>query len=387
MTEDFIVFGKPKIGEDEIEEVVSSLRSGWIGTGPKVQRFEEQFANYIGCKHAIALNSCTAGLHLALIASGIKPGDEVITTPMTFAATANVICHLNAKPVFVDCEKETFNIDTNQIGKKISDKTRAVLPVHMAGNPCDMDSILEIAEKHDLRVIEDAAHALEAVYKGKKIGTISDFTAFSLYVTKNITIGEGGMLTTNRDDLAEQLLPLRLHGLDKDAWKRYSESHSLPYEVVVPGFKYNLTDIAAAIGIHQLPKAEAFLKRRETIWKRYNEAFSSLPVILPPEPAPGCVHARHLYTPLLKLEKLSASREQVREALHKEGIGTGVHFIALHLHKYYRERFGLKPEDFPNARFISDRTLSLPLSPHLTDAEIERVIAAFQKVIKAVWIR
>ncbi len=381
MKKNFIVFGKPKISEDEIAEVVDTLRSGWIGTGPKAQQFEQLFCQYTGAKHSVSLNSCTAGLHLGLVVAEIGANAEVITTPMTFAATANVICHVNAKPVFVDCDKKTYNIDAAQIEKAITKKTRAIIPVHLAGYPCDMDPILEIAEKHGLVVIEDAAHALETTYKKKKIGAISHLTAFSFYATKTITTGEGGMLTTSNEEWANKLRILRLHGMDKDAWKRYQTTWSNPYDVIWPGYKYNLTDIAAAIGIHQLKKAEKFHKRREMIWKRYNEAFEQLPVLLPPEPEKGSQHARHLYAPLLELEKLNADREQVRRELFEEGIGTGIHFISLHLQKYYQERFGFKQTAFPNAAFVSERTLSLPLSPHLTTEEVERIIEAFQKVL------
>ena len=382
MEKPFVAFGKPFISQDEIDEVVDSLKSGWIGTGPKVQRFENDFREFVGTRHAIAVNSCTAGLHLGLVAAGIKAGDEVVTTPMTFAATANVICHVNATPVFADCSRESANIDPNGIEKSITKKTKAIIPVHMAGNPCEMDEILEMAEKHNLIVIEDAAHALESVYKKKKIGNISHMTAFSFYVTKNITTCEGGMLTTNNEKWADQIRIMRLHGMDKDAWQRYSSTWTNPYDVVWPGFKYNLTDVAAAIGLHQLKKVGRFLKRREQIWKQYSQEFETLPVIIPQEPAEGNIHARHLYSPLLEIDKLDAGRDQIRKELFEEGIGTGIHFVSLHLQKYYRERFGFQPNDFPNARFISDRTLSLPLSPHLSDEEVERVIETFQSVVK-----
>jgi len=378
---DYLIFGSPQILQPEIDEVVDSLKSGWIGSGPKVLKFQEMFRDYIGSKHAIALNSCTAGLFLSMLVSGVKRGEEVITTPLTFAASANVILHAGAKPVFVDVEKETMNIDTSRVEKAITDKTKAIIPVHIAGRPCNMDAIGEIAENHNLVVIEDAAHAAGAVYKGKKIGSISDLTCFSFYVTKNIVTGEGGMVTTDNDKWAEEIETLALHGLSRGAWKRYTDEGFKHYEVARPGYKFNMMDIQASLGIHQLGRVEGNLKKREKIWNKYNEAFSDLPVMLPAKPEENTVHGRHLYTLLLKLEDLKTDRDSIQQALHKENIGTGIHFISLHLHKYYRETFGFKPDDFPNARFVSDRTISLPLSPKLTEQDVEDVIAGVSKVL------
>ncbi len=378
--EEFLIFGSPLIGEEEIEEVVDTLQSGWLGTGPKTLRFENDFTRYIGCKHAIALNSCTAGLHLALLVAGVGEGDEVITTPITFASTANVVVHLGAKPVFVDAKLDTQNIDPAKIEDKITAHTKAIVPVHLAGRPCDMDTIMEIARRHNLVVVEDAAHAIEAWYKDKKIGSIGDITAFSFYVTKNVVTGEGGMLTTNNDQWAEKLRILRLHGISKDAWKRYSATGFMPYETIYPGYKYNMMDIQAALGIHQLARVEQNLKIRERHFARYSQAFASMPEIITPREDASIRHARHLYTILLRLERLSTDRNGFIQALQAENIGVGIHFTALHLHKFYRETFGYKRGDFPKAEYISDRTVSLPLSAKLADQDVEDVISAVKKV-------
>ncbi len=379
--EEYLVFGSPEILQPEIDEVVDSLKKSWIGTGPKVLRFEKDFKEYIGCKHTKALNSCTAGMFLSLIVSGIKPGDEVITTPLTFSSTANVILHAGAKPVFVDVEKNTMNIDPNLVEKAVTKKTKAIIPVHLAGRPCNMDEIQRIAKDNSLLVIEDAAHAVEAKYKGKKIGNISDLTAFSFYATKNVVCGEGGMVATNNGKWAEDIEKYALHGLSKGAWQRYSDEGFKHYEVVFPGYKFNMMDMQAALGIHQLARVEKNLKKREKIWKKYNEAFEDLPVFLPAKTEENTRHARHLYTPLLDLEKLKKGRNFLQQALHKENIGTGIHFISLHLHRYYIDTFGFKQEQFPNAKFISDRTISLPLSPKLSDQDVEDVITSITKVL------
>lgn len=382
---DFLVFGAPLIGEEEIAEVVDTLRSGWLGTGPKVKRFENDFRSYIGSEHAIAVNSCTAGLHLALNVLGIGPGDEVITTPITFAATANVIVHTGATPVFVDIDRQTQNIDPIEVEQAITHRTRAILPVHMAGRPCDMDAILDIAQRHHLRVIEDAAHAAESWYRGRKIGTIGDITIFSFYVTKNICTGEGGMITTNRGDWAEEMRLKSLHGISKDAWKRYSSAGFQPYETEFPGYKYNMMDIQAAIGIHQLARIANNLKIREQYWEIYQQALAGLPgIILPNDQLdPGSVHARHLYTLLLDTSQLDFSRQEFVRRLHQQNIGTGIHFTALHLHKYYRERFKHHPGDFPNAEWVGERTVSLPLSPKLAIEDLYDVIEAVRHALEA----
>jgi dTDP-4-amino-4,6-dideoxygalactose transaminase len=383
----FLLFGAPDIREPEIQEVVETLRSGWLSTGPRCRKFEKLFREYIGCEHAIALNSCTAGLELALEALGIGPGDEVITTPLTFCATANVIVHRGAKPVFVDVDRETGNLDPEQVPRAITDKTKAILPVHLYGRPCPMDELMTIATEHGLYVIEDAAHASEAWYRGRKIGTIGDITVFSFYATKNLVTGEGGMLVTNSEMVADEIRIKHLHGLSRDAWKRYSEEGFQPYDVVAAGYKYNMMDIQAALGIHQLARLEENLKIRERNWQAYDEAFGGMEEIITPQRVFAhsrfgkTRHARHLYTILLNFDRLGISRWEFINALKEENIGTGIHFIALHLHSFYQDRFGYKRGDFPNAEFISDRTVSLPLSSGLSQKDINDVINAVRKVI------
>lgn len=381
--EDFLIFGSPDIREDEIGEVVATLRSGWVGTGPRVGRFEEAFRDYIGAPHAVALNSCTAGIHLSLIGLGIQPGDEVITTPMTFASSANVVHHVGAKPVFVDCRRDTMCIDPGRIEEAVTERTRALLPIHFAGRAAPMRSILDIARRHELKVIEDAAHAVETVAGGRKVGTIGDATCFSFYVTKNVITAEGGMVTTPHEDVANWIKVAGLHGLSKDAWKRYSDEGFKHYEVTFPGFKYNMMDIQAALGIHQLARVEENHRRRAVLWERYKEAFSDLPVVLPAKVEDGDRHAHHLFTLLLKIEDLRMTRDKVMEALHHEGIGTGIHYIALHLHPFYRDAYGYRLGQFPNAEWISERTLSIPFSTKLTEKDVEDVMRAVRKVLLA----
>jgi dTDP-4-amino-4,6-dideoxygalactose transaminase len=376
MRSEFLVFGSPAIGEDEIREVATVMRSGWLGTGPRVAQFEETFRDYTGARFAMALNSCTAGLHLSMVVAGVGPGDEVITSPMTFCSTANAVIHAGGRPVFVDVDRRTMNMDPNLIERAITPRTKAIVPVHLAGRPCAMDAILDIARRHNLVVVEDAAHATETVYRGRKIGAIGDLTCFSFYVTKNIVTGEGGMVTTNHEEYADKIKMYGLHGLTKDAWKRYSDEGYKHYEVVFPGFKYNMMDIQAAIGLEQMKRVHAYLVRRNEIWKRYDEAFADLPVIRPAPPEPDTVHARHLYTLLLDIDTIGFSRNEFQRRLHARNIGSGIHFIAVHLHKYYRETFDYKRGDFPNAEWISDRTISLPLSAKLTDEDVEDVIEA-----------
>ena len=380
--EDFLVYGRPRIEEPEIEEVVRTLRSGWLGTGPKVHEFEQRFARYIGVRHAIALNSCTAGLHLALTVLGAGPGDEVITTPMTFGATANVIVHCGATPVFVDVDRRKMTIDPAAAEEAITPRTKGILPVHFGGRPCEMDVLKDIADRHGLWIVEDAAHAIETTFRGCKVGTIGDFTSFSFYVTKNIITGEGGMLTTDNPEWAERARMLSLHGLSRDAWARYAGNGHGHYEVLEPGFKYNMMDLQASIGIHQLDRIESYYERRKQIWERYDKAFLDLPVfLLPPMEGPCSRHALHLYTLLLDIDRLTQDRDFVVAALKHENIGTGVHYTALHLHAYYRNRFGFARGMFPNTEWISDRTLSLPLGAVMTDTDVEDVITAVRKVV------
>ncbi|MGN6756981.1 MAG: DegT/DnrJ/EryC1/StrS family aminotransferase [Thermomicrobiales bacterium] len=384
MRSEFLVFGKPRIEEDEIAEVVATLRSGWIGMGPRTLQLERDFAAYTGAKHAIAVNSCTAALHLALIAAGVGPGDEVITTPLTFAATANVVTHLGATPVFADINRRTQNIDTARVAEKLTPRTKAIIPVHMLGRPADLDPLLALAREHGLAIVEDAAHAVETVYRGRHVGTIGNFTAFSFYANKNVTTGEGGMLTTDDDAAADRIRTLRLHGISKDAWKRYSSEGFSPYELIEPGFKYNMLDLTAALGIHQLRRVEENWQIRARYVALYNEAFAELAGISVPalEPlGPGDRHAWHLYPVLLDLDRLTLDRNGFIDALQARNIGTGIHYTALHLQRYYRERFGMKRGDYPEAEWVSDRTVSLPLSPAMTEDDVEDVIAAVSDVL------
>ena len=379
--QDYLVFGSPLIEEPEIQEVVDTLESAWLGTGPKVAKFEDIFKEYTGAQFAMALNSCTAGLHLAMLVTGVRQGDEVITTPLTFCSTANAIIHTGATPVFVDVEKESMNINPAKIEDAITPRTRAIIPVHFAGRPCDMDAIMDIAKRHDLLVIEDAAHCIEGRYKGKKIGNIGDMTCFSFYVTKNIVTGEGGMVTTNKEVWADKIKMYGLHGLSRDAWRRYSDEGFVHYQVIFPGYKYNMMDIQASLGLHQMKRINQYLRRREEIWEKYNAAFSNLPVVCPAKPEKDTVHARHLYTLLIDTEKTNKTRDTIQQELHELNIGTGIHFISLHLHDYYRKTYAFKADEFPNAKWISERTLSLPLSPKLTDEDVVDVIRTVKEIL------
>jgi dTDP-4-amino-4,6-dideoxygalactose transaminase len=381
---EFLVFGKPRIEEDEIAEVVATLRSGWIGMGPRTLQLERDFAAYTGAKHAIAVNSCTAALHLALIAAGVGPGDEVITTPLTFAATANVVTHVGATPIFADINRHTQNIDPARVAAKLTPRTKAIIPVHMLGRPADLDPLLALAREHSLAIVEDAAHAVETVYRGRHVGTIGHFTAFSFYANKNVTTGEGGMLTTDDDVAADRIRTLRLHGISKDAWKRYSSEGFSPYELIEPGFKYNMLDLTAALGIHQLRRVEENWQIRARYVALYNEAFAELAGLSVPalEPlGPGDRHAWHLYPVLIDLDRLTLDRNGFIDALQARNIGTGIHYTALHLQRYYRERFGTRRGDYPEAEWVSDRTVSLPLSPAMTEDDVEDVIAAVTDVL------
>jgi len=375
-------FHVPQITEDEIQSVAKTLRSGWLTTGTRVKEFQRNFAGYVGCQHAVAVNSGTAALHLALDAIGIKEGDEVIVPTMTFAATAEVVLHMGAKPVLVDSNPDTFNLDLEDAENKITTKTKAIVPVHFAGQPCEMDRIMKFAGDHNLKVIEDAAHALPAHHKAKMVGSIGDITCFSFYATKTITTGEGGMATTNDPNWAERIRVMSLHGISKDAWKRYSANGSWNYEVHHPGFKYNLTDIAAAMGIEQLKKCDRFWESRKQIAKLYDEGFKDLPEIKTPVCLPENQHAWHLYVIQLGLEQLRIDRNEFIQALKKKKVGTSVHFIPLHLHPYYRDTFGYRPEDFPNASFVSDRIVSLPIYPKMTERDVGDVISAVTKIVR-----
>jgi dTDP-4-amino-4,6-dideoxygalactose transaminase len=382
MRDEFLVFGSPRIERPEIDEIVDSLESGWLGTGPKVQRFEEMFREYKGTRNAIAVNSCTAALHLSMLAIGLEPGDEVLVPAMTFASTANAVIHAGGRPVLVDCERDTMNIDPNDIERKITQATRAVIPVHFAGRPCGMDAIMTLAKTHDLKIIEDCAHAVETEYHGRKAGTFGDLGCFSFYVTKNVITGEGGMVITENDGYADMMKVLALHGLSKDAWSRFGDAGYKHYQVVFAGFKYNMMDIQAALGIHQLPRVDRYWERRREIWNRYNDAFGDLPVFLPAEVAPDTRHAYHLYTLLLDTDSLNITRDRFLDEMTTRNIGVGVHYIALNLHPFYQKKYGYGRGDFPNAEWISDRTVSIPLSAKLSDEDVEDVIGAVGEIIE-----
>lgn len=376
----FIPFGAPIIGEAEIAEVVDSLRSGWIGTGPKVAKFENDFKSYKNAENAIAVNSCTAALHLSLVALGLQPGDEVITTPLTFCATVNSIIHAGGVPVLADVDALTMNITAESIADKITTKTKCILLVHFAGRPCEMDDICSLAKDKNLSIIEDCAHAIETEYKGKHAGTFGDFGCFSFYATKNIVTAEGGMILTNSQEGASKLRRLALHGMSKDAWKRFSSSGYQHYFVEDIGFKYNMSDLHAAIGIHQLIKIEEFWARRRYIWDYYNNELSNLPLTLPAPAGSDTKHAYHLYTVQVN-ENSKVSRDEFLQLMVNSGIGVGVHYVPIPAHPIYKTHFNWDLDLFPNAKSIGERTLSLPLSPKLTDYDIERVV----NVVKGVF--
>ena len=380
--EEFLQFASPLLGQEEIDGVVECLRSGWLTTGRKARAFEDDFRTYVGSRHALAVNSCSAALHLALEAVGVREGDEVITSPMTFTATAAAIEHLGARPVFVDCEADTLNLDPRGLEERVGPKTRAILPVHFGGAACDMDAILAVARAHGLAVVEDAAHALPTRYHGRLVGTIGDVTCFSFYVTKNVTTGEGGMVTTEHDEYAERMRLMHLHGMSRDAWRRYTENGAWSYEVLAPGFKYNLSDIAAAIGIPQLRNCDRFHARRIEIAKRYDDAFSPLAEVNIPAVPDAAAHSWHLYVIQLQLPGLRIDRDRFIGEMMARKIGVSVHFIPLHLQPYYRERYGYRPDDLPNASAAYQRILSLPIYAKMSDTDVEDVIAAVRDIVE-----
>ncbi len=383
MRTSFLPFSIPALGDEEINEVVDSLRSGWITTGPKVKRFEDDFKAYIGAANAVPLSSATAGLHLTLLALKIGKGDEVITTPMTFASTVSMIILTGATPVLADIEPGTLNIDVAEIRKKITPRTRAIIPVHFAGQPCDMDPILDLAKEQGLTIIEDAAHAVGTEYKGKRIGTFDTVSIFSFHPNKNITTGEGGMVCTPDDSLAEEISLLKFHGMSREAWKRFAAAGTPSYEIMLPGFKYNMMDIQAAIGIHQLPRLNGFIDRRTEIAESYNQAFAGLPELVLPARAPYQQrHAWHLYTPLVKIECLTIDRDRFMAELKERNIGSGLHYRAIHHHSWYRANLGVSDSDFPVASYASDRILSLPLFPAMTEQDTLDVVEAVTDLIR-----
>ena len=377
-----VPFSKPDIGPAEIAEVIATLESGWLSTGPRVGRFEEAFRAYTGARHAIALNSCTAGLHLSLLAAGVRPGDEVITTPLTFCATANVIVNVGAKPVLADVDPATGNLDPDAAADAITRRTRAIIPVHYAGRPVDVVAFQALAREFGLTLIEDAAHCIEGAVDGRKIGTTADFTSFSFYATKNLTTGDGGMVTTASDEMAEIIRRASQHGMTRPAWSRYQSARPCHYDVVTPGFKYNMTDLQAAIGLHQLDAIDRHLARRIEIWDRYDEAFAGLPISRFAAVPDGVVHARHLYTVLIDRES-GLSRDELITRLAEAGVASSVHFPPVHRHSYYMTRYGFREGQFPAAEWIADRVLSLPFSPALTDEQVEHVMRSVREAVGA----
>jgi len=377
----FLVFGAPAIEEPEIQEVLATMKSGWLGTGPKVARFERDIMAYKGTRHAVAVNSCTAALHLSLLAAGLKPGDEVITSPMTFCATVNAIIHAGATPILADVDSETMNIDPEQVKEKITSRTRALLPIHFAGRPCDMDALCKIAQDYGLIMIEDCAHAIESEYNGRKAGTFGVSGCLSFYVTKNVVTGEGGMIITDNEEYAARMKVLALHGMSKDAWKRFADDGFKHYQVVEAGYKYNMMDLQAAIGIHQLARIDRNWQRRKQIWFQYNKSFADLAIRRPAPAENGTRHAYHLYTLMIDPNRAGIKRDTFLNSMTHQGIGVGVHYLSIPEHPYYRETFHWHPEDYPNAMRVGRQTVSLPLSAKLTDEDVRDVIAATRRVL------
>lgn len=376
-----IPFFLPVIGEEEIQAVVETLRSGWLTTGPRTKQFEQQFAERIGARHALAVNSATSALHLALEAIGIGPGDEVVVPTLTFASTAEVVVHLGARPVLADCLPDTLNIDPDKIGERITPRTKAVIPVHYGGQPCEMDKILEIARRHKLRVIEDAAHALPARYHNRVIGTIGDVTCFSFYANKTITTGEGGMITTDSDDLADRMRIMSLHGISRDAWKRFSAEGSWYYEILAPGYKFNMTDIAASIGVHQLARCDQFWELRCERVGWYTSGLADIPEVTLPGVIPDVEHAWHLFVIQIATQRLRIDRNEFIKRLNAAGIGTSVHYTPLHMHPYYRDKWEYQPGDLPVAQSVYDRIISLPLHPKLSRADVDFVVETVRQIV------
>lgn len=374
-------FHRACIEKDDEDSVLETLRSGWLTTGPKAKQFEKDLAAYVGASHCVAVNSCTAALHLALDAVGVGPGDEVVTTPMTFAATANVVCHRGATPVFVDIERDTACIDATLIENAITARTTAIVPIDFGGQPPDLDTLMAVARRHGVPVIEDAAHSIGAEYKGRRIGGIADLSAFSFYATKNITSGEGGALTTSNPAWAERAMVMSLHGMTRDAWKRYTADRYRHFDVVYPGYKYNMFDLQAALLQTQFRKIERFWEMRRAITMKLRAGLACMREVTTLAERPGIKHAYHLFPIVIRTERLTADRDTVMAALQAENIGVGVHYRAVHLHPYYRETFGFRPGMFPNCEYYGDRTVSLPFFPGMTDADIDDVVAAVTKVV------
>lgn len=382
MRTSFLPFSPPSIGPEEIAEVVDTLTSDWITTGPKTRRFESDFAQFIGAPGALAVFSATDAMQVALAALGTSPGDEIITTTMTFCSTVHVIEHLGARPVLVDVEPDTLCIDPRAVERAVTSRTKGVLPVHLYGHPCDLDPLLDLAKSRGLFVLEDAAHALPARYKGRMVGTVGTATAFSFYATKNMTTAEGGMLTGDPDLLARARM-WSLHGMSRDAYKRYSAEGSWFYEVVLPGFKCNMTDIQASLGLQQLKKLPRFQDRRRQVVQRYQSELGGLPEIETPTERAEVESAWHIYPLRLHLEALRIGRSQFIEELRARNVGASVHFIPVHLHPYYREKYGYSALDFPVAAAHYERLVSLPLHPRLSDEDVDDVIEAVRDVVES----
>lgn len=380
----FLAFGSPSIEQAEIDEVVGTMRSGWLGTGPKAAQFEREFCRYKGnAGYPVAVNSCTAALHVSMVAAGFKPGDEVITSALTFCATVNSIIHAGLTPVLADVDPITMNIDPDDVAARVTSRTRAIIPVHFAGRACDLDRLSLLASEKNLKIIEDCAHAVETTYHGRPAGTFGDFGCFSFYVTKNVVTGEGGMILARRREDADRCKVISLHGMSKDAWTRFSDEGYKHYQVVECGFKYNMMDLQAAIGIHQLERVDRCWKRREEVWHTYNDAFVDLPISLPSPVEPDTRHAYHLYTILIDQARTGISRDQFLVAMTKRNIGVGVHYLSLPEHPFYRETYGWNVAQYPQAMRIGRQTVSLPLSPKLTREDVDDVIAAVTEIVTA----
>jgi dTDP-4-amino-4,6-dideoxygalactose transaminase len=378
---EYLVFGQPLLEEPEIAEVVASMRAAWLGTGPKVAEFERKMAAYKRVKHAVAVNSCTAGLHLSCVALGLRRGDEVIIPALTFCATVNAVIHAGATPVLADVDEQTLNLDPVDVQRRISPRTKAILPVHFAGRSCEMDALLELAERHNLLILEDCAHAIETEFRGRSAGSFGSAGVLSFYSTKNIVTGEGGMVLTNDEALAARIKRLALHGMSQDAWRRFSDDGYRHYDVEEVGYKYNMTDLNAAIGLHQIDRVDQYWERRRQIWESYCSAFADLPVRLPAPLATNSRHALHLFTLLLDPSRAPVSRDEFLWAMHRRRIGTGVHYRAIPVHPVYRQRFGWKPKDYPRSEAIGNSTVSLPLSAKLTDQDVSDVVAAVREIL------
>ncbi|HEY7321756.1 MAG TPA: aminotransferase class I/II-fold pyridoxal phosphate-dependent enzyme [Candidatus Binatia bacterium] len=383
MSETSLPLSRPTLGEEEISEVIEVIQSGWITSGPRVKRFEEDFARYVGARYAVAVNSCTAALHAAVLAHGIDPGDEVITSAMTWSATANMIEVAGAKPVFADVDRATLQLTAETVAAAVTERTRAILPVHFAGQACDLNGLADIANEHRLTIMQDAAHAVGTEFRGRRIGGDGLTACFSFHPIKNITTGEGGMVTTDSDELADKLRLLRFHGVNRDAWSRYGKVDSPRYETVLPGWKYNLTDLQAALGIHQLAKLDGFIERRTHLAELYHAQLEGIEGVKPLGRAPGTSrHAWHLFVVTIEPDAFGCDRDRFMQLMAQQGIGTGLHFTAVHLHDYYRSRYGYCLGDLPNTEWASDRVVSLPLYPGMSDRDVGRVCEAIRAAKK-----